>query len=312
MADALKHHTSNPTTDAIKGQDMSKVMRQCRYSWCLPLTGFMVTFICGVGLSLSNTNIRADVQSIGLGLFALWTVLGLSGTMRAVHAVKRYGGRTCLSHAIIATAMVTHPEVVGQIERIIMIGGKHPGKLLHPGTQWWMHFRDLNVSKDTPAVQTVLASGVPLILMPFALATNVTITRSDLQRLASGDAAAQWLRQVSEPWMAYWEQSLHKDGFYPFDVLAIGYMTMPDLFTCAVRPARIGFSIFLAPFGMGRDLEVAPSIRGTQVYYCFAVAPPFMQRFLARIIGNDPEARRDLRSGQPVTAEAVCQDPRTL
>jgi pyrimidine-specific ribonucleoside hydrolase len=424
-----------------------KYMRQCRYSWCLPLTGFTVTFICGLGLSVSNSDVRTDVQTIGLSLFALWTLLGLYYTVRAVRAFKISAVGSCLLHAIgggvctvvctvytvrsieavstlhryaqpltretreafkistpyaaklpvwidtdptcgqgqtddvddcwalaaalrspeltirgistvfgntteenafrlaqqavqrfgssspnppapvfsgsrspgtpawertpasealatalrherltiiaqgpltnIATVMVTHPEVVGQIERIVMIGGKHPGELLHPGTQWWLHFRDFNVCKDTPAVQTVLYSGVPLILMPCALATKVTITRSDLQRLASGDAAAQWLRQVSEPWMTFWEQTLHKEGFHPFDALAIGYLTMPELFTCAIRPARIGFSIFLEPFGMGRDLEVALSIRGPHVYYCFDVEPRFTERFLGRITGED-------------------------
>lgn len=80
------------------------------------------------------------------------------------------------------------------------------------------------------------------------LATKVTITRSDLDILASGDEAAQWLRQVSQPWMSFWEDRLHKQGFHPFDALAVGYVTMPDLFNCEISPARMGFSLFLEPF----------------------------------------------------------------
>jgi pimeloyl-ACP methyl ester carboxylesterase len=99
MADVLKQSMSS-MTPAIHRHEATKVKCHCWYSWGLPLIGFAVTFICGVGLSLSNADIRADVQSVGLGLFAFWTLLGLSFTVREWRAIKRYGVRTCLSHAI--------------------------------------------------------------------------------------------------------------------------------------------------------------------------------------------------------------------
>ncbi len=61
---------------------------------------------------------------------------------------------------------------------------------------------------------------------------------------------------------------------------------MPDMFTCKVSPARIGFSIFLEPLGMGRDLEVAPYIRGPLVYYCFNLNPRFKEVFIHRLLNN--------------------------
>ena len=76
------------------------------------------------------------------------------------------------------------------IDRIIMVSGKRPGNLFHPGQQWWFHFRDFNIRKDTPAAKIVLDSGIPLVLTPFELATKVKITRSDLDKLGSGDKAA--------------------------------------------------------------------------------------------------------------------------
>ncbi|WP_373543222.1 nucleoside hydrolase [Chamaesiphon sp.] len=186
----------------------------------------------------------------------------------------------------IATVIINYPDLVKNIDRIIMVAGKRPGDLFHPGQQWWFHFRDFNIRKDTPAAKIVLDSGIPLVLTPFELATKVTITRSDLDKLASGDEAAQWLRQVSQPWMSFWEDRLHKQGFHPFDALAVGYVTMPDLFDCEISPARIGFSIFLEPFGLGHDLEVAPDIRGSQVYYCSDVDRRFKDRLIDRLISH--------------------------
>jgi inosine-uridine nucleoside N-ribohydrolase len=186
----------------------------------------------------------------------------------------------------VATVIVNYPDLVKNIDRIVMVAGKRPGNLFHPGQQWWFHFRDFNIRKDTPAAKIVLDSGIPLILAPFELATKVTIMRSDLNKLASGDEAAQWLRQVSQPWMSFWEDNLHKQGFHPFDALAVGYVTMPDLFDCEILPARIGFSIFLEPFGLGHDLEVAQDINGSQVYYCSDVDSRFKDRLIKRLIGD--------------------------
>ena len=186
----------------------------------------------------------------------------------------------------IATVIINHPDVVRNVERIVMVAGKRPGNLFHPGEQWWFHFRDFNIRKDTPAAKIVLDSGIPLILTPFELATKVTIMRSDLDKLGSGDEAAHWLRQASQSWMSFWEDHLHKQGFYPFDALAVGYVTMPELFKCEILPARIGFSIFLEPFGLGHDLEVAQAINGQQVYYCSDVDRRFKDRLIDRLIAQ--------------------------
>jgi inosine-uridine nucleoside N-ribohydrolase len=186
----------------------------------------------------------------------------------------------------IATVIVNYPDLVKNIGRIVIVAGKRPGNLFHPGQQWWFHFRDFNIRKDTPAAKIVLNSGIPLVLTPFELATKVTIMRSDLDKLASGDEAAQWLRQVSQPWMSFWEDRLHKQGFYPFDALAVGYLTMPDLFSCEILPARIGFSLFLEPFGLGHDLEVAQAINGQQVYYCSDIDRQFKDLLIERLIGH--------------------------
>ena len=185
----------------------------------------------------------------------------------------------------IATVIVNHPNLVKNIERIIMVGGRRPGSLFHPGQQWWFHFRDFNIAQDPLAAKIVLNSKIPLVLTPFELATKVTITRSDLEQLAAGDEAARWLVQASQAWMSFWEDKLHKKGFHPFDAIAVGYVTSPDLFNCEISPARIGFSIFLEPFGLGRDLEVAQNIKGSQVYYCSDVNQRFKDRLIERLRG---------------------------
>jgi pyrimidine-specific ribonucleoside hydrolase len=190
----------------------------------------------------------------------------------------------------IATLIKTHPELTARIERIVLVGGKRPGQLFHPGHQWWFHFGDFNIAQDPDAAETVLYSGVPITLVPFELATKLVVTESDLERLRAGDGAARWLSEVSEPWLSFWNTMLGKPGFHPFDVLAVVYAAMPEHFQCKRVPARIGFNLFLEPFGMGRDLEVAEHLRGPVVTDCYDLDRAVKDVVLIRIMGEPHES----------------------
>ena len=186
----------------------------------------------------------------------------------------------------IATLIKTHPELTARIERIVLVGGKRPGQLFHPGHQWWFHFGDFNISQDPDAAEIVLRSGVPITLVPFELATKLVVTESDLERLRAGDGAARWLSDVSEPWLSFWNTMLGKPGFHPFDVLAVAYAAMPEHFRCKRTPARIGFNLFLEPFGMGRDLEVSEETRGAIVTDCYDLDPAVKDLVVIRLLGE--------------------------
>lgn len=65
---------------------------------------------------------------------------------------------------------------------------------------------------------------------------------------------------------------------------AVG-LVLSQLFDCRITRARIGFSAFLAPFGLGRDLEVGDSFTHTQVEYCVRVQDRFKELLLERLAG---------------------------
>lgn len=198
----------------------------------------------------------------------------------------------------IAALLRSHPSVAPRIRRLVMIAGRRPGNLFHPGKQWWLHFRDFNVSQDNAATSAVLYSGVPITLVPFELATGLVITGADLDRLRREPGPGRWLAQVSAPWHRLWRDRLHREGFSPFDVLAVGYVTSPQLFDCRITRARIGWSAFLAPFGLGHDLEVGDSFTDTQVEYCVRVEDRFKELLLERLEGPAPsgQGRRGKRA----------------
>jgi purine nucleosidase len=186
----------------------------------------------------------------------------------------------------IATLIQNRPDLLNRIARIVVVAGKQPGQLFHPGRQWWFHFGDFNIAQDPRAAEVVLYSGARVTLVPFDLATNVTITAADLQRLRAGDAPAHWIADVSRPWLAFWERMLGQEGFYPFDVLAVAYIALPEYFTCRTTRARIGFSFYLEPFGMGRDLEVADGLSGPSVVFCSGLERGFKEVLFTSLTGR--------------------------
>lgn len=184
----------------------------------------------------------------------------------------------------IATVLARRPDLARNVDRIVMVAGKRPGRLFHPGRHWWFHFGDFNVASDVAATRAVLAAGVPLTLVPFELAIQVAVTDTDLDRLRAGSRLARWLVEMSGPWLSFWQSGLmEKRGFSPFDALAVGYAARPASFECRDLRARMGFSVFLAPFGLGRDLEVIDGGRGVPVRYCHAVDPRFVSLMLERL-----------------------------
>jgi pyrimidine-specific ribonucleoside hydrolase len=213
----------------------------------------------------------------------------------------------------IATVIRQRPDLLGRITGIVAVAGKQPGQLFHPGRQWWFHFGDFNVSQDPQAADVVLYSGLRVTLMPFDLATNLTMTATDLQKLDAGDASARWLSKVSRSWLTFWQTTLGQNGFHPFDMLAVAFSALPQYFACKATRARIGFSFLLEPFGMGRDLEIGDDFDGPGVVSCFDVDPSLKDLLLRRLgqgtrepsTGSDQNTgtgNRELEQGSALSA----------
>lgn len=189
----------------------------------------------------------------------------------------------------IAAFLKNNPRLIAGIQGIVAVAGKRSGHgWFYPGDSRWLHFHDFNFKADPAAFETVLHSKVPLTLMPFELATKLTISRRDLDRLIRLGGQTKWLAEISRDWMDFWENQLGKDGFHPFDTLAVGYVSMPFLFRCEKIPARIRWKRSL--FVTRDELLVSHDFpAATTVTYCFDVDPRFKRELMDRLSGwNEP------------------------
>lgn len=141
----------------------------------------------------------------------------------------------------IAAALAGRPDLQRNVARLVVVMGRTPGHLFHPsegagGGMLFGHgpvFRDFNFDQDRNAAARILAMDLPMTLVPYVAARQVSLTGTDLSLLGADAGSAAWVAARARDWLAFWETDVGRNGFYPFDVLAAVYTLRPDLFTCA-------------------------------------------------------------------------------
>jgi len=106
----------------------------------------------------------------------------------------------------VARLLAEKPECAKWIKRIVFVGGA-------PGAK----AADLNVGADVAAAQAVLTSGVPLMVLPSPLTSDICLQETDLRRIfAPGTALSLQVETMHQ----LWEQS----GSVPIaTALAVGW-----------------------------------------------------------------------------------------
>ena len=165
----------------------------------------------------------------------------------------------------LAALLTGEPALASRIGRVIVVMGRRPGHRFHPsenratGAMLFGHgpiFRDLNAVLDPQAVAVVLASGVPVVLVPYTAARQVLMTGSHLDRVALTHPAGRWVAERSRAWLEFWRSEAGLDGFYPFDLMAAAYVRDPSRFECARVTVWVGDDALLPWFGGGPALLV--------------------------------------------------------
>jgi inosine-uridine nucleoside N-ribohydrolase len=181
-------------------------------------------------------------------------------------------------------ALAGRADLRANVASVVAVMGRRPGHLFHPAEgagrgMLFGHgpvFRDFNFAMDPAAAAALLATQVPVVLVPYVAARGVEITGSDLEALASQGGAAAWVAARARGWLDYWRGDVGRAGFYPFDAIAAAYVRDPGRFTCAAVTAWVGDDpTMVVPFWNRHALLVAQQRRYiddpealTQAVYC--------------------------------------------
>ncbi len=214
---------------------------------------------------------------------------------RALAEAIRQGSLTVLALGPVtnvATVLKNHPELARQISEIVAVAGRRPDQRFVTGEATSVPHRDFNFELDPDAFQVILDSGVPLTLAPWELSSKVWLRAEDLDRLAAGPPAAQWLTQPARDWLKLWADRFSVDGFNPFDTLAVGYVTSPHLIACETLPVVIrqlpdDVAIAAGPPAVPEKpyLLASPNIKSaSHARYCYDTTDVFKDELMARLL----------------------------
>lgn len=186
----------------------------------------------------------------------------------------------------LAILIQSHPEIARNISSIVAVAGSRKNqRRFFIGNSNLIHFHDLNFNKDPIAFDIILNSDIPLTLVPFEVATKITVTPFDLQNMSEGGKSAKWLADSSKGWIDFWMNSFGTEGFYPFDCLAVGYQIMPNEYQCEMMPIKVEWHY--STFANRNQLQVSHELHhGRFVNYCYNVSRT-MKNSLVSMIGSN-------------------------
>lgn len=202
----------------------------------------------------------------------------------------------------LATVLREEPALRSQVVRMVAVIGRRPGHTFHPAESadagiLFGHgpiFRDFNFVMDVDAVAQIIASHVPITLIPYDAARAIEMTADDLDRLSQSDPALAWIAERARPWPGYWREGIGHQGFSPFDPLAAAYTSAPSQFACASAHTWVGQDLFVPlwkPIALPVDRddaspECAGSPRSSQ--YCRRVSDGLKGWLMAHCVSEQP------------------------
>ncbi|MGH9304348.1 MAG: nucleoside hydrolase [Acidimicrobiales bacterium] len=189
----------------------------------------------------------------------------------------------------VATLLLTHPDLAGQIVEVVAVAGRRPGQRFTVGGRGPL--ADFNFECDPEAASALLdAAGVPVTLAGFEVATHAVFSPAHVARLAAGPPPARWLAERSGGWLDFWAEHLGTCGFHPFDTLAVGCLVVPELIgfemlQAAVVPVAISELDYRGRPGVGVELQAAPALPGGRpVRYASSARCGFVEDLVDRLL----------------------------
>ncbi|MGO9339797.1 MAG: nucleoside hydrolase [Terracidiphilus sp.] len=135
----------------------------------------------------------------------------------------------------IEAAIKRDPETFRKVKRVVMMGGSiyrgydgRNGERRPPDAEW-------NISRDPAGLRALLASGVPVFMMPLDSTQIHLETKEREQIFAYGSPLTDQLTLLYHQWKAGTEG--HPDAPTLFDPVAVTYAIRPDL--CPATPMRL-------------------------------------------------------------------------
>lgn len=139
----------------------------------------------------------------------------------------------------LSQALKMSPEIAGNIEEIIVIGGRWQGKIAELGPKR-TRFPDKNFDWDISAFAVLVQENIPITFICLESLKNQFWSSSDLQRLARSSSVGKWLARRTYYWLLVWKVLFGASGFLPWDIFLVAYIKYPQYFKTQAARIQLG------------------------------------------------------------------------
>jgi inosine-uridine nucleoside N-ribohydrolase len=184
-----------------------------------------------------------------------------------------------------------HPELVARIKQVVVVAGRRPGQKFVTSPRQLRPHPDANFEKDPEAMRVLLETSIPLVLAPWEVSSHVWLSREDLKRMSADGGSGAWIADTSQYWINLWGAGIDSRGFNPFDTLAAGWLTHPEL----IESERVKVRIIDDEDDRATPAERSQGRRkpylvtgpidgeGREVIYCYRPKPEFHDILVERL-----------------------------
>ncbi len=149
----------------------------------------------------------------------------------------------------VGSLLKLHPALHKQIKRIVVVAGRRRGQRFTPNPDRITAATDFNFEHDPPAMQVILDSDIEFVMAPWEVSSQVWITKEDVEALDGSGETGNWLASNTTSWIDRWKRRYGVEAFNPFDSLAVGWVTHPDL----IETMKVTVSIETLPNDMLKE-----------------------------------------------------------
>lgn len=131
----------------------------------------------------------------------------------------------------IACAINQAPDIIPLVKELVIMGGAF-GTDGHAGNV--TPFAEFNIWKDPHAADQVLASALPVVMLPLDVTHKVLISGEEVRQLNQPVLSA-----ICRPYLAYSLQKEGFDGMALHDTLTLSWLALPQAFNVTTAPVRV-------------------------------------------------------------------------
>lgn len=194
----------------------------------------------------------------------------------------------------VGTLIKNHPDIIPQIDSIVMCAARVPGLKFNPGLGK-VNVYDYNYEKDTSSMNILLKSTINLVFAGFESSSSLLIGKIDIAPLNNTNEADKWLYDVFVPWQKRAKNIFGVEGFIPYDCTPLGIITHPEFFLIKRDiPILVNYKENDAPQipslpKIRPYLEADYNFKSTRkVQYCYKTLPGFEEMILESL----PQAKQ--------------------